>query len=160
DVERAVEAMGFEVVTTDRGGGRHRPILKIRIDRPGDPGDRSTVTVEDCAAVTRGLRAWLEDRGEDEADWVIEVSSPGVERPLVKARDFARFAGARIRVRGYGPLHEGSKRLEGTLLGLAEDDPEAFRLDVGGQRVVIGLDSVASARLVYAWDQAAKSGTD
>lgn len=153
-IERAIGDLGFEVVTLDRGGGRRRPILRIRIDRPDSRPGRSAVTVEDCASVAKALRDVLEKEKGTGDDWVLEVSSPGVERPLTKPRDFERFRGLRARVRGYGPLAGRSKELEGTLLGLVQDDPGTFVLGVGDERVEIALDALASARLVYSWDAA------
>jgi len=162
-IERAIEAMGFELVTMDRGGGRNRPLLRVRIDHSvgravaddgaGEGRERPPVTVEDCAAVMRTVRELLEESDDEgAADWVLEVSSPGVERPLVKARDFARFAGDRIRVRGYAALAGSAKQLEGTLLGLVSGE-ETFGLEIDGDRIEIPLDAVATARLVYEWGQ-------
>ena len=141
----------------ERGGGRNRPQLRVRIDHAGDSAGRSPVTVEDCAAVTRAVRELLEAE-EDATSWVLEISSPGVERPLVKASDYARFAGERVRVRGFAPLANRRKQLDGTLLGLVDGTPEAFALDVGGERVEIPLVAVAAARLVYEWN--GKSDSD
>ncbi len=146
--------MGFELVTMDRGGGRNRPLLRLRIDHAGDAADRPAVTVEHCAAVTRALRELLEEDGTDASEWVLEVSSPGVERPLVKARDYARFAGEKVRVRGYRALAGRAKQLDGTLLGLVGDGQDAFALEIDGDRIEIPLDAVATARLVYEWGQA------
>lgn len=151
-IEEAIETLGFEVVTLERGGGRRRSLLRIRIDRPDSEPGRSAIDVEDCAAVTRALREVLEEEGGAEQDWVLEVSSPGVERPLTKARDFERFSGERIRVRGYQPLVDRSKELEGTLLGMVDDGSETFALQIDDRRVEIALNAVASARLVYSWD--------
>ncbi|WP_419937690.1 ribosome maturation factor RimP [Candidatus Palauibacter sp.] len=152
DIERAVEALGFEVVQMERGGGRRRPLLRLRIDRSGPSSARSGVTVDDCVAVTRELRGALEDGAAE--DWVLEVSSPGVDRPLVKAADYDRFAGSRVRVRGYGPLADRGRKLEGTLLGTVDGLPGTFALEIEGDRVEIPLELVASARLVYDWDAA------
>ncbi|MCG8468313.1 MAG: ribosome maturation factor RimP [Gemmatimonadetes bacterium] len=151
-IERAIEAMGFEIVTLDRAGGKNRPLLRIRIDHGGQGKDRPPVTVDDCAAVSRSLRQILEDEEDGTSEWGIEVSSPGVERPLVRPRDFERFAGERVRVRGYGPLAGRAKQLEGRLLGLAEEARDALVLETEGDRVEIPLESVAAARLVYEWD--------
>ncbi|WP_420440781.1 ribosome maturation factor RimP [Candidatus Palauibacter sp.] len=152
DIERAVEALGFEVVQMERGGGRRRPLLRLRIDRSGPSSARSGVTVDDCVAVTRELRGALEDGAAE--DWVLEVSSPGVDRPLVKAADYDRFAGSRVRVLGYGPLADRGRKLEGTLLGTVDGFPGTFALEIEGDRVEIPLELVASARLVYDWDAA------
>ncbi len=151
-IEETVEALGFEVVTLERSGGRRRPLIRIRIDRPDSTPGRSGVSVEDCARVSRSVREALESEGGDEQDWILEVSSPGVERPLTKARDFVRFSGQRVRVRGYGPLAGRSRELDGTLLGLVEGDSETIALEIDGARVEIPLESVAGARLVYSWD--------
>ena len=151
-IEQTVEALGFEVVQIERGGGRRRPLLRLRIDRPDVAPGRSGVTVEDCAAVSRELRTRLAGANGGEGDWVLEVSSPGVDRPLVKAADYARFAGSRVRVTGYAPLEGRGRRLDGTLLGLVPGPVDAFTLEVDGDRVEIPLEAVASARLVYDWD--------
>lgn len=149
--------MGFEVVTLERGGVPSRPRLRVRIDHVAGAGRRSPVTVEDCATVARGVRELLEADGDAATSWALEVSSPGVERPLNKASDYARFAGERVRVRGFAALANRRKQLEGTLLGLVEGTPEAFALDIGGERVEIPLEAVASTRLVYEWNDESDS---
>ncbi len=159
-IERSIESLGFELVTLERGGGRSRPLLRVRIDRPDSAPGRSSITVEDCARVSRALRDLLEADDDGGADWVLEVSSPGVERPLVRAADFDRFRGQRVRVRGYERLAGTAKQLEGTLLGLVEGRPEAFALDVDGDRVEILLEAVAAARLAYGWEVAAGRESD
>ena len=146
-----VEELGFEVVSLERGGGKRRRLVRVRIDRPDSTPGRSSVTVEDCALVARSLRELLGSLGAGQ-DLTLEVSSPGVERPLTKPRDFERFAGQRVRVRGFATLAGRAKVLEGELLGLGEDESEVFVLDLGGDRVEIRFDALASARLVYAWD--------
>lgn len=151
-IEEFVAGLGFEVVTLDRGGGHGAPTLTLKIDRPyGEPGE-SEVTVGDCTRVARELRDWLEESPEAPRDWVLEVSSPGVERPLVRPRDYRRFAGREVEVKGYGPLAGGRKRLEGTLLGLVEEDGDRAALEVDGERVEVPLSGVASAKLVYDWE--------
>lgn len=152
ELESFVDGLGFETVTLDRGGGRDRPVLRLKIDRPwGEPG-RSEVTVDDCTRVAREIREWLEDRDEAPEDWVLEVSSPGVERPLVRLRDYRRFAGREVRLKGYGPLVEGSKMLEGELLGLADEEEGVVAVQVGDERVEVPVSSIASAHLVYDWE--------
>ena len=159
-IEQAVEALGFEVVQLARGGGRRRPLLRLRIDRPGTAPGKSAVTVEDCAAVSRALRELLPGGNGEGDGWALEVSSPGVDRPLVKAADYVRFAGERVRVRGYAPFAERGRRLDGTLLGLVPGRGETFTLEVDGDRVEIPLEAVASARLVFDWDAAGDGGED
>ena len=144
-VERAIEDMGFDVVLMERRVGKSRALLKVRIEHRGDLSQERAVTVSDCATVTRVLREMLEEEG-----WVLEVSSPGVDRPLVKADDFDRFAGAQVLVKGYEKLANRGKKLEGKLLGLVGGEPQSFALDIKGDRVEIPLKAVALARL-YPW---------
>lgn len=154
DMERFLEDLGFELVSLDRGGGHRSPVIRVKMDRPwGEPG-YSEVSVDDCTRIARKLRDWMEGREDVPADPVLEVSSPGVERPLVRPRDYRRFAGRTVRLKGYGPLAGRSKTLEGELLGLAEDEEEVVALRVSGERLEVPLASVASARLVFDWESA------
>jgi ribosome maturation factor RimP len=153
DIERRVEEMGFELVELEAAGNRTRPILRVYIDRPDSvPGQRS-VTLDDCAAVSRGLEPMLDARDDLAENYQLEVSSPGVERPLTKARDWRRFAGQEVSVRGKGPLAGRARRLEGELLGVTGGEGgEAARLRlVGGDEVEIPLSEVEKAHLVYRW---------
>ena len=86
-----VATLGFELVDLRRAGTLQRPILQVRIDRP-DSRPGQGVTADDCAAVSRALEVHLDQRGDVSERYVLEVSSPGVERPLVRRRDFERFA--------------------------------------------------------------------
>ena len=152
-VESVLERMGLELVDLERVGHRARPILRLRIDRPeSKPG--SGVTVDDCAAVSRALDDVLEARADLLPSYILEVSSPGIERPLKKRRDFERHVGEDIAVRGFQPLAGRSKYVEGQLLAI-EDDDEAGRLRLrlgDGSEIAIPLSAVAKANLVYRWD--------
>jgi ribosome maturation factor RimP len=85
--------------------------------------------------------------------YALEVSSPGVERPIRKRRDFERYVGREISVRGFGPLAEGSRKVRGVLLGVeGTGDDERIRLRLEGDREVEILRSdIARAQLVYRW---------
>lgn len=152
EIDERLGRMGFELVSLDRGGGHRKPLLRMRIDRVAGPADGSAVSVEDCARVTRSLREWLEGRSDIPGDYDLEVSSPGVERPLVRPRDYERFAGREVRLKGYGPLTEGRKVLEGELEGLTGGDEPRVALRTNGERVTVPLASIASATLVYRWE--------
>ncbi len=151
-LESTVEALGFELVELERAGAKVRPILRLRIDRPGsEPGDG--VTVDDCARVSRAVEPLLDERLGG-ARYVVEVSSPGLERPLVRARDFRRFAGEEVVLKGFGPLADRSRRLEGELLGVRGEEGEervALRL-ADGTEVEVARSAIAHAHLVYRWD--------
>ena len=115
-VEHTVVTMGYELVETERTPGG---LLRVYIDRvAGDPRGEFIV-VEDCEAVTRQLQHVLEV--ENCSYERLEVSSPGLDRPLKKAADFARFAGQRVNLTLRMPF-KGRKRYSGTLLALPGDD--------------------------------------
>jgi len=147
-IERLLDELGFELVALEKGGGRRRPLLRLRIDRPDAEPGRSSLTAADCAHVSRATMTMLEERSDAPSDFILEVSSPGVERPLVRERDFTRFAGHEVRLRGYGPLVEGRKELEGVLAGFDEDGARVL-LDVDGERIAVPLAEVAKANLRY-----------
>ncbi len=150
ELEDFLSGIGFELVSAERGGGRRRPLLRLRVDRPDGPPGRSSITVDDCAAVSREVRRFLEARGTGEEEWVLEVSSPGVERPLTRPRDYSRFAGQNVRLRGFGPLVEGSRQVTGRIVGLeGEAGEETVVLDAAGEKVTVKLGDVAKATLVY-----------
>src|SRR5689334_20103428 len=110
-IETTVTALGLELVDVERAAGG---LLRVTIDHPAAPAgalDRS-VTVDDCERVTRQLQHVLEVEGI--AYERLEVSSPGLDRPLKSAADFARFAGAEVELTLKAPF-EGRKRWRGTL---------------------------------------------
>jgi ribosome maturation factor RimP len=151
DIDEVLARLGFELVVLERGGGHRKENLRLRIDRRGgtDP-DSGGVSVQDCARVSRTLHEWLAERRDVPRDYDLEVSSPGVERPLVRPRDYDRFAGREVRLKGYGPLHGDRKILEGELIGLeGEDGRERVLIRFEGERIEVPLESVATARLVY-----------
>ena len=87
-VRARVDALGFDLVELRRGGTARKPLLDVRIDRR----EGSKVSVDDCALVSRALEPELEASGLVRDDYVLEVSSPGLERPLRSAADWRRFA--------------------------------------------------------------------
>ena len=159
-MERRVEELGYELVTLEQAGSRARPILRAAIDRPDSRPGEPAVSLDDCAAVSRALEPWLDGYEGLSERYVLEVSSPGVERPLVRRRDWTRFAGAEVAVRGREPLAGRGKTLQGELLGLREGDGGdrvALRLP-GGDEVEVPLDDVERGHLVYRWERGQKKG--
>jgi len=142
-VELTLEGMGFELVDARAsGGGRH---LSIFIDRPGG------ITVDHCAEVSRQLSRVLEVEGIDYDR--LEVSSPGLDRPLCKPADFTRFAGSKVDVKMRTRDESGRKRFTGLLRGEAGG---VATLEVDGHEVALRLDGMDRARLVP--DLPAKAG--
>lgn len=153
ELERRVEDLGYELVEIRWGGSGRRPILKLRIDRPDSvPGEG--VTVDDCSVVSRALEAWLDEHEQMSAQYVLEVSSPGVDRPLVRGRDFDRFRGEQVAVSGKEVLLGRATRLEGELLGLTDvgTEREAVLLRLpDGEEVRVPRSEIRKAHLVYTW---------
>jgi ribosome maturation factor RimP len=97
-VESRLDELGFDLVDVRRGGSRSRPIVEIRIDRR----DGEKVTVADCARASRGLEAWFDAPGHTALlgdRYELQVSSPGMDRPLKTGGDWQRFIGKRATVK-------------------------------------------------------------
>jgi len=156
ELEARVAELGFELVRLERAGSRARPILRLSIDRTDSVPGESGVTLDDCTRVSRALEPWLDAREGLSSNYVLEVSSPGVERPLVRPRDFERFKGHEVAVRGKETLAGRAKRLEGVLLGLAAgpdgDERVVLRLP-DGEEVEIPRAEITDAHLIYRWDR-------
>jgi ribosome maturation factor RimP len=133
-----VEALGFELVEAELSGGRHHRTLRVYID--GAEG----VTVDDCAAVSRQLSAILDVEDPITGSYTLEVSSPGLDRPLVTPADFRRFQGATIKVRLLNAL-DGRRNFTGRLL---ETTPESVVMEVDQERFNLPLAAIERARLV------------
>ncbi len=134
-IEPAVTGMGFELVEAQAlNRGR---LLRIFIDKPGG------VTVDDCAELSRHLSRVFEVERVDYDR--LEVSSPGLDRPLRKAEDFERFAGEQVEVRMRAPDAAGRRKFVGVLRGLKEG---SAALEVQGQVLALELAAMERARLV------------
>jgi ribosome maturation factor RimP len=146
-----VAELGYDLVELEWAGSSGRPLIRLRIDRAeGEPGG---VTLDDCARVSRALEPWLDAVESMPERYVLEVSSPGVDRPLLRTRDFERFAGKKVAVKGPAPLAGRATRLEGELLGLVQAEGEervSLRLP-DGDVVEIPRDEITGAHLVFEW---------
>jgi ribosome maturation factor RimP len=151
-VEAQMEALGYELVELQQAGNQPRPILRLRIDRE-DSAPGSGVTVEECARVSRALEQHLEEQADISATYTLEVSSPGVERPLVRRRDWDRFVGQDVAVTSSAELANGTKRVQGELLGVAKTgDEERVRLRLeNGDEIAVPLAGITRAHLVFRW---------
>lgn len=157
DLEAELEArlggLGFELVQVEWAGSSRRPILRIRMDLPDSVPGKGGVTVDQCAWVSRQLEGWLDRLPGIPDDYVLEVSSPGVERPLIRARDWVRFQGWVAKVRMSG--ERGPVSVEGEILGVAEPDEGGeeggVRMLLGGEEVRIPFHRIQRAHLVFRW---------
>ena len=152
-IRELVDGLGFELVDLRRTGARERPILQVRIDRAGSaPGHG--VTADDCATVSRALERSLESAGSVGARYVLEVSSPGIERPLVTAAHWRRFVGRRARVRAAGL----AGRTEVEIVAVPDDDRVLVRFLEGEHEGEIRLADVRDAVLAIDWKTLGRSG--
>lgn len=142
-----IGAMGYAVVRVRFSGGR-APVLQVMIER----ADEEAMTVDDCAGVSRAVSAALDAADPVAGPYSLEVSSPGIDRPLVRPRDYARFAGREAKIETEQPV-AGRRRFRGRLAGCAG---AAVRIDTGaagdadGGVVEVPFDAIRSARLVAA----------
>lgn len=134
-LESTLAGMGYELV--DLQVSNRGRFLRVFMDKPGG------ITVDDCAAVSRQVSRVLEVEGIDYDR--LEVSSPGLDRPLRKPADFARFAGQRIDVRMRLADAGGRRRYVGRLTGI---EGAAASVEVDGVPVLLQLDGMERARLV------------
>ena len=135
--EPLVADMGMELVDVEfrrEGGGW---VLRFFLDKEGG------VTIDDCAQVSREVSAYLEVEDLIAHAYQLEVSSPGLERPLKKKEDFVRFVDRQVRVKFRQPTGE-HRVLIGTLCGLEGD---AAVLAVEGENVLIDMENILKARL-------------
>jgi len=137
-IEPAVEAMGFHLVRVRFGGGR-RPVLQIMAERHD-----GTMSIDDCADLSRALSALLDVEDPVPGEYELEVSSPGIDRPLTRPGDYVRFAGFEARVETHAPI-EGRKRFRGRVAGL---DGESVLIDLPEGRMRLPFGAIAEGRLV------------
>lgn len=141
-VEPAVRALGFEVVRVAMIGGTRAPTLQIMAEDP----ETGQLTLDQCADISRAVDELLEAADPIEGGYRLEVSSPGIDRPLTRAADWERWAGHRARVSVAPPI-DGRKRFEGIVRGLDQD--AAARLEVDGLgEIALPLSGIAGAKLV------------
>jgi ribosome maturation factor RimP len=151
DLERVVTtelaSLGFELVEFRRRGSKSRPVLDLRVER----GDGARVSLDDCARVSRAIEARLDAGGVVGERYVLEVSSPGIERPLRQARDWQRAVGQPAVVTAV--VLPGGKA-EVTVVAL-EGEPGAevaVVRDAKGTEHRLPLAEVSQARLAFHWN--------
>jgi len=137
----AVSALGYELVRV-RLTGKKRRTLQVMAER----ADRVPMTVADCAAISRHLSALLDVEDPIAGAYDLEVSSPGLDRPLIRAADFERYAGFEARLETELPIG-GRRRFKGRLLG-SDGDSVRVALDDVDQEVTLPLAAISEAKLV------------
>ena len=151
-VASEIKPLRLELFELKLGGSKGRPVLDVRVERE----DGEKVTVDDCAAASRAIEAKLDAEDFGGRRYVLEVSSPGIERPLRNAKDWRRFVGSTVVVTSNVPGDPAGRRTDEVEIAGVEDD--------SGQEVVIvrnergderrfPLAAVEKARLAFHWSR-------
>jgi ribosome maturation factor RimP len=140
-IEPEAKALGFDLVRVKFFGGKGDQTLQVMAERP----DTRQLTIDDCADLSRRISDVLDEADPIEDEYRLEVSSPGIDRPLTRLKDFADWQGHEARIQLTAPI-DGRKQLTGDLAGVAGD---RITIDVKKhQPMTIGMDQVADAKLL------------
>ena len=144
-----IETEGYELIHLRLTGAKQQT-LQIMAERPD-----GTMTAEDCARLSRAVSAVLEEADPISGEYVLEVSSPGIDRPLTRLKDYARWEGFVAKIELSQPV-EGQKRYRGTLAGVENDDV-CIDLDGEEETALIPFSIIAGGKLVMTDELIAES---
>lgn len=141
-LEPSIQRLGFDLVAVEWLGDTRGPILRVSIDNPNG------VAARDCAQVSRYIEPLLDEADPVASAYKLEVSSPGIDRPVQRLSDFERFEGYRVKIR----LEEGHprRRYTGRLAGV---DGDEIKVEVDGAEHVLRHDTIQRAHLVLDLDE-------
>jgi len=137
-LQPVIEHLGYEFVGLEHRSNPKNPVLVIYIDRPDGVG------LDDCEKVSREVAAVLDVEDPIAGHYNLEVSSPGLDRPLFTLQHFERFRGAQVSLTVFAPI-EGRRRFSGEILGT---DDGKVKLEQDGSEVEVDMRNIAKARLV------------
>jgi ribosome maturation factor RimP len=149
-IEPSLAAMGYRVVRVVLTSGR-RTTLQVMAERV----DEMPMTVDDCAMISQSVSALLDVADPIPGAYTLEISSPGLDRPLTRAEDYVRFSGYEVRIE-LNTSVEGRKRFRGRLLGTADGQA---RLATEAGELRLPLAAIAKAKLIITEDLLARSRT-
>jgi len=139
-IEPAVKDMGFDLVRVAMIGGKSDPTLQIMAERP----DTRQLTIDDCSDLSRKLSDLLDENDPIEESYRLEVSSPGIDRPLTRRADFADWAGHEARIKFAEPV-DGARQVSGIIEGI---DGSIIRVATPKGERQVDFANVASAKLL------------
>ncbi len=139
-----LEAMGIELVEAEVSGFSGKPLIRLYIDRIGETSDKCTLKVEDCEKVTRSTQRLLDVENIFPENYVLEVSTPGLERPLNKISEYKRFKGklSKIILKKEGP----NSCFVGRITNVDNDD---VIFDVEGNERRVNVADIKKANLKF-----------
>ena len=141
--QEILSSLGLELIDIELTGNRSQRIIRVYIEKPGG------IFISDCVAASRELGERFEEEDVIENSYRLEVSSPGIERPLRKIQDFERYAGhwVRIRLKGRG---KGKRKISGKIVAI--DENIIYVLSRDGGKASFSLADIAKANLDVDWD--------
>jgi ribosome maturation factor RimP len=154
-LDPVAEAAGYEIVRLRLMGGGEARRLQVMAERPGEHGSAGEMDIEDCAKLSRALSEVLDAADPISGEYTLEVSSPGVDRPLTRLKDFETYEGYEARLE-LDRLAEGRKRFRGVLAGV-DDDSVAIDLEGEAETTLVPFAWIAEAKLVLS-DELMKRG--
>ncbi|MFO1209635.1 MAG: ribosome maturation factor RimP [Amaricoccus sp.] len=137
-VRPTIEGLGFELVRIRLMGGK-RAVLQIMAERPA-----GGIEVDDCAKISRSVSAVLDVEDPIASEYVLEVSSPGIDRPLTRLKDFERWAGYEAKLETGEPI-DGRRRFKGMLQGIQDGE---VLLEIPEGTIGLNFDMISDAKLV------------
>ena len=139
-IEPEVASLGYELVRVAMIGGSSDPTLQVMAERP----DTRQLDLSDCEAISRRLSEWLDANDPIEGSYRLEVSSPGIDRPLTRTKDYADWAGHEARIKFEQPI-DGAKQVSGVIEGI---DGNVVRIATTKGLREVPMESIASAKLL------------
>lgn len=138
--DRVGEDLGYEVLEVSFVKEGPERILRVTIDHPNGIG------IDDCEQFSKEFGRILDEEDPISTSYLLEVSSPGIERPLIKPEHFSRFAGREAEIRLYSPW-QGRRKFRGTLEGWSQEEEGQVLMDCNGERLAIPWPNISKARL-------------
>jgi ribosome maturation factor RimP len=138
-----VEGLGYELVRLTISGGQRKTLQVM-----AEPKDGRHMSLEDCTKISRAISAVLDVEDPIEGAYSLEVSSPGIDRPLTRPKDYERFAGFEAKLETRAPI-DGRKRFKGRLRGL---EAGQVTIEVEGATLALPLEEIDKAKLVLTDD--------
>lgn len=141
-IQPLVEDLGYEFVGLEYNSAGKNSVLRVYID------NEKGVDVEDCATVSREVAAIMDVKDPIRSQYNLEVSSPGLERPLFTQAQYQEFIEYLVKINLYGP-QDGRRKFEGPIVAVSE---EGVTIEQDGVDVTLSFDNIAKARLVPDYD--------
>ena len=140
-IEPEVQSLGYDLVRVAIIGGTSDPTLQVMAERP----DTRQLDLSDCEIISRRLSDWLDQEDPIEGGYRLEVSSPGIDRPLTRLSDYSDWAGHEARIT-LAQQKDGRRQYSGTLQGLSGETIDMLGKD--GQAYAFPFSAIASAKLL------------